>query len=76
MSLTPDDYVGWTVTVHENEDGCPVGIFYCTGTWLRDDLVIAQHGAPRDACGDEFFDPTYWVSPKYCSRLRQGDFAP
>lgn len=75
MALSPSDYVGWTVTVHENNENCPTGVFYCVGLW-NDDLQLAKHGGPRQANDKCELFINYWVSPKFCTRLRQGDFAP
>ena len=69
------DFVGWTVAVHENDDLCPVGIFYCVNA-RPGTLQLSGHGEARDP-NDKFVDGVnWWAHPDYCSRLRQGDFAP
>lgn len=76
MSLSPADYVGWTVTVHENPAACDTGVFYCTGVVAEHgSLILARCGAPREECGLLAGDPTWWIQSEYCTRLRQGDFA-
>ena len=68
MSLTPSDFVGWTVTVHENDDMCPVGVFYCTDLGVDNGLSLLDK---RDLGSAD-----WQVSTKFVTRLRQGDFAP
>ena len=69
------DFVGWTVTVHENDDLCPMGVFYCVNV-CPDVLQLAGHGETRDPNPDFVKGVNWWVRPGYCTRLRQGDFAP
>lgn len=80
MSLAPEDYVGWTVVVHENDSYCPVGIFYCVGlvrkTLHPTELQLAGHGEARDSNESEAVGVNWWAPVEFVARLRQGDYAP
>ena len=76
MSLQPSDFVGWTVTVHENDELCPVGVFYCVSTIPDKPCIqLAGHGEARDPNVEGLEGVNWYVSPRFCTRLRQGDFA-
>ena len=77
MSLQPSDYVGWTVTVHENDELCPVGVFYCVSvTPNNSGIQLAGWGDARDQNAEGLDGINWYALPSYCTRLRQGDFAP
>ena len=76
MSLSPSDYVGWTVVVHENDELCPLGIFYCVSI-IPDNtgIQLADHNQERDPNVEGIQGVNWFATISYCSRLRQGDFA-
>lgn len=79
LSLSPSDFVGWTVTVHENDQLCPVGVFYCVGLWREDtftDLQLSGHGETRTPNKELALGVNWRALPEQVTRLRQGDFAP
>ena len=64
--LAPEDFVGWTVTVHENNYACPEGVYHCIGLSHTKSLL----------CWCTKYDGLLYIRAEYVSRLRQGDFAP
>ena len=77
MSLQPSDFVGWTVTVHENDELCPVGVYYCVSI-IPDNsgIQLSAHGEARDPNAEGIEGVNWHASTRFCTRLRQGDFAP
>ena len=76
MSLAPSDYVGWTVTVHENDVYCPEGVFFCVGRTGLGSLQLAMHNEARDPNVAEKTGVNWYARPEFVTRLRRGDFAP